>query len=69
MILRLDADVCTGHGRCYALAPALFDADDDGHCILLLEGDGPKRDLPQPLERLARKGAANCPEGALSIEP
>jgi len=69
MILRLDANACTGHGRCYALAPALFDADDDGHCVLVPAGDGPERELPEALEGLARKGAANCPEGALSIQP
>ncbi|MGH9273756.1 MAG: ferredoxin, partial [Acidimicrobiales bacterium] len=24
MKIRIDSDTCTGHGRCYTLAPALF---------------------------------------------
>jgi len=30
----LDSDLCTGHGRCYSLAPELFDADDEGHSVV-----------------------------------
>jgi ferredoxin len=58
----LDADRCTGHGRCYALAPDVFDADDDGHCIVRVEGD-----VPSELADKARTAVANCPELALSI--
>ena len=28
----LDSEACVGHGRCYALAPEVYDADDEGHC-------------------------------------
>ena len=62
MRLVLDAEACTGHGRCYALAPEVFDADDDGHCVLRVEGE-----LTDNLLDAARKGVANCPESALSI--
>src|ERR1700728_4031671 len=31
----LSADRCTGHGRCYSLAPELFDSDDEGHSVLI----------------------------------
>ena len=62
MKLTLDEDVCTGHGRCYALAPDVFDADDDGHCVLRFDGD-----VPPDLEAKARAGAANCPEEALEV--
>ena len=27
MKLRIDAEACTGHGRCYVLAPDVFDHD------------------------------------------
>ena len=28
--VQIDAGKCQGHGRCYSLAPELFDADDLG---------------------------------------
>jgi ferredoxin len=62
MRIRLDEDACTGHGRCYALAPAVFDADDQGHCVVKLA------EVPDELEREARAAVANCPEVALTID-
>jgi ferredoxin len=60
--IRLDADRCQGHGRCYVLAPDLFDADDYGHCVLLVD------EVPAGREDHARSGVENCPEQALSLE-
>ena len=37
--LEIDLERCTGHGRCYALAPKLFDADDYGHAVLVPTDD------------------------------
>jgi ferredoxin len=31
----VDADRCTGHGRCYTLAPDVFDADEVEQAITL----------------------------------
>ncbi len=59
----LDADKCQGHGRCYALAPHVFDADDDGYCVVVPDGD-----VPAEHEEAARRGVLNCPELALSID-
>jgi ferredoxin len=61
--IRLDVDRCQGHGRCYVLAPDLFDADDYGHCVLLVE------EVPDGRQDDARTGVENCPEQALSLEP
>jgi len=58
----LDADRCQGHGRCYVLAPDLFDADDYGHCVLLVD------EVPAGREDDARSGVENCPEQALAVE-
>ena len=41
MRIELNADMCTGHGRCYALAPEIFDAADEGHCIVRVDGEVP----------------------------
>ncbi len=63
MRVTVDLDACTGHGRCYSLAPDVFDADDAGHCVLLVVDD-----VPPELEEQARAGERNCPEHAITIE-
>lgn len=62
MKLRLDAAVCVGHGRCYVLAPEVFDEDARGHCVPRFET------VPRHLEHKARLGEENCPEGAITTE-
>ena len=37
MKLHIDADACTGHGRCYVLAPEVFEPDDEGHSVGLVD--------------------------------
>jgi ferredoxin len=58
----LESDKCQGHNRCYALAPELFDVDDYGQSVLLVDGD-----IPAELIDKARLAAANCPEFAIKI--
>ena len=62
MRIVLNEDVCVGHGRCYALAPEVFEADDYGHCSLKLDGE-----IPAELADAARTAVGNCPEDALGI--
>jgi ferredoxin len=63
MKVHVDEERCEGHGRCYALAPAVFEPDDlgDGKAI----GDGT---VPPGEEDRARLAAANCPEQAITID-
>lgn len=63
MKLRIDADACTGHGRCYSLAPELFDADEYGHGTVLVD------EVPDSMQEQARVAVANCPERAITLEP
>jgi ferredoxin len=63
MRIILDNEKCQGHGRCYALAPELFDADDEGYAVLLVSGD-----VPAEHEAAATLAADNCPEYAITIE-
>ncbi|MEY2432388.1 MAG: ferredoxin [Acidimicrobiaceae bacterium] len=63
MKIHVDQDRCEGHGRCYALAPALIQADDIGNGQEI--GDGA---VPVDQEKNARLAAANCPERAVIIE-
>jgi ferredoxin len=58
----LDADRCTGHGRCYSLAPELFDCDEEGHSVVIAP------EVPAGLEAQARVAVDNCPEGCISLE-
>ena len=61
MKVRIDGDRCTGHGRCYSLAPEVYEPDDEGHSFVTLD------DVPPELEHKARLGVENCPEQAISI--
>ncbi|HWJ64000.1 MAG TPA: ferredoxin [Acidimicrobiales bacterium] len=63
MRIVFDRDRCQGHGRCYALAPDLFDADDEGYAVVLVTGDLTDEQLAN-----AQLAADNCPEYAISIE-
>jgi ferredoxin len=63
MRLRLDSDACQGHGRCYTLAPDLFESDDEGYAVLLVDGEL----SPEQMEA-AQLAVDNCPEFALSLE-
>lgn len=62
MKLHLDNDACQGQGRCYALAPDLFDADDEGYAVLLVTGE-----LPPEQEADAQLCVDNCPEFAIEL--
>ena len=59
----VDQEKCQGHGRCYALAPELFESDDYGNSHELNDGV-----VPPDKEEQARLAAANCPELAVILE-
>lgn len=60
MRIEIDHDRCTGHGRCYSLAPELFDCDDEGYGRVLLA------EVPVELEDKARLAVNTCPERAIT---
>jgi ferredoxin len=62
MKVRIDAERCQGHGRCYDLVPGLFGADEEGFGQVI--GDG---QVPSESERDARLASANCPERAIEL--
>ncbi len=62
MKIHIDTATCTGHGRCYSLAPEVFDCDDDGYGRITSEA------VPEALQDKALIGAQNCPEHAISVE-
>jgi ferredoxin len=61
MRVTIDTNICTGHGRCYSLAPAVFDSDDSGNGLVINE------EISEDLRPQALVGVQNCPERAISI--
>ena len=63
MKITYDREACQGHNRCYMLAPELFDTDDEGYAILLVEDE-----VLAVLGGKAQLAADNCPEFAIEIK-
>lgn len=63
MALRIELDraVCTGHGRCYVLAPEVFGPDDAGNGTVLLDV------VSGAACAAAVTASENCPEGAITL--
>lgn len=59
----LDRAACSGHARCFALAPEVYDIDDEGFNSV------DQAEVPPEFEQQARDGAEACPEQAIAIEP
>lgn len=62
MKLSIDRDRCVGHGRCYGLAPDLFEPDDEGFAVVLDEHPAAKH------EGNVQRAFRNCPERAVIVE-
>lgn len=63
MRLYVEGKLCSGQGRCYSVAPALFAPDDEGY--------NTRRDTVVDVaaehEELGAKAARVCPEGAITV--
>jgi ferredoxin len=63
MRVTVDGERCQGHGRCYALAPELFEPDEVGNSRVVGNGE-----VAAGLAAKARLAESNCPERALALE-
>ena len=63
MKIHFEREKCQGHGRCYALAPSLFDCDDEGYALVREAGE-----LDAAQAAVARLAADNCPEFAITVK-
>lgn len=62
MKIKIASEKCQGHGRCYAIAPDIFQVDENGYL-------GPGEILVEPAqEEIAKRAVRACPERALTIE-
>lgn len=58
MKIAADRDTCIGAGLCVVTAPDLFDQDDDGLVVLLVD---------ETDEATAREAVSLCPSAALRL--
>ncbi len=61
MKVHADRDVCNQAGNCAMVAEGLFDQDDDGIVVVLVD------DIPGDDEDRAREAVELCPSQALTI--
>jgi ferredoxin len=62
MRVRVDPDVCQGHGVCRMSAPEVFHLrEEDGQAYVESE------EVPAGMEEAAKLGAASCPERAITV--
>jgi ferredoxin len=61
MRIAVNAELCSGHGRCYDVSPEIFTPDDEGFC----EQRGSQFLVRPDVEDAARAGAESCPERAI----
>jgi ferredoxin len=63
MRVRVDGQRCTGHGRCWSLAPSVYKPDDDG----FNSANDTVINVTNGNEDAAAEGVDNCPEGAITV--
>jgi ferredoxin len=61
MHVEVDPNICEGHGQCNAVAPEVYDLDDDGYCLIR------NAEVPPDLESQAEAGASACPVQAITV--
>jgi ferredoxin len=62
MKVAVDRSRCTGHGRCYLLAPEVFEPDDEGLALVVVAEPTAEQ------QHRACLAEANCPERAITLE-
>ena len=61
MKIVVDKSKCSGHARCAAAGPDIYELDDMGYNALT------ELEVPAGMEKQAQDGAAACPERAISL--
>lgn len=61
MKIEVNVGLCSGHARCNAAAPEIYELDDGGFCAVTT------LDVAAQDEAAALRGAQACPERAITI--
>lgn len=62
MKMRIDAELCTGHGRCARFGPNVYRLDENGYNVDV----GKTLDIAPEFEDEAVMGMHSCPERAIT---
>lgn len=62
MRVRVDAELCKGHGQCEDACPEVFRVEDDALAHVLIE------EPPQELRLKVEDAVRRCPEQAISLD-
>jgi ferredoxin len=60
--VKIDRELCTGDAICAELCPNVFEIDNEGLAIVILE------EVPEDLEEDVEEAAESCPEECIFIE-
>ncbi len=63
MFIRIDADKCMGHGRCYSVADELLSDDEEG----FVAQRGQCWEVPEGFLGQAEDAVNACPESAIAL--
>ena len=61
MKVRVDPDLCEGHGKCEKAAPAVFELRDDDLSYVLMD------DIPESEREKVKNAVRLCPRQAINI--
>lgn len=61
MRITVDREKCLRSGQCTYMHPKLFQEDEDGYPVVLVE------EVPAELEEEAKDAAEICPSGAIAL--
>jgi ferredoxin len=62
MKVKVDVAGCVGHARCAAVAPDVYELNDDGFNVT------PEKDVDEAMRTQAIRGMRACPEKIITIE-
>lgn len=60
--VKVNVAACVGHARCWAVAPEVYDLNDDGFNVT------PEKIVDESLRAQAVRGMRACPEKIITIE-
>lgn len=61
MKVRIDLDLCSGHGRCYMICPEVFGEDEEGYPVVA------SGDVAPEFREAVKTAQNNCPERAIEV--
>lgn len=61
MRIKVHPGLCMGWGQCWRWGPEVYELDAEGYLDLIVV------EIPPELEEAARRGAAACPEQAITV--